>query len=503
MKRTLALLACAALACDARPPIAPPPSAGPDAAPAPAPDAAAAPAVDAGPPPSLEGLQLPAASRALFAASVAGRTWVVVESVASLDLPGGMRTVDASPGFTLDELPLARRMHLAEARDAADLARRVAALTTPARPSARGKDPLEHALVAVKTPADVAALIGPEGVDVVTAWEGAFGQLREHVQSTSVDRSPFVKALPAMAARVGACAEATCVTVDDDGARVVLRGVVRGGAVFLESVELDPPEPGPALSPTAPRLVDKGDPAATERVAKRLGVAGAVIASAPLRAGGAGSVGVVRTAEEGLAMVLADGAFEASADLAIGLLDPKTVEVGFVEADGDGRADVVVFGHASYVKKKSSFARLYASPRTVGSPGRVLQPDPGALFALRPATSLDAARAAALTAPLGAVAKADACRLVLALGDAKSAPRALASGAKLWAYGEPSEAEVSLHPATVAKVVSPSPSSCAELRCDPRRPVCTYVSEPAVEWFWIKQEKGAPKLDVVVRYDGS
>jgi hypothetical protein len=346
---------------------------------------------------------------------------------------GGSRWLALWPVDAPEYAP-AERAKLAEARDAADLSKRIATLGPPKQVAPSAHDNMTAALGAVHGPSDLAPLIGPEGLEVVEVYEGAFARLRERLHSTALFTSPAAALLARAAGRVYTCTQGACNACNDDLKPVRLRYAESGGAWHLTSVELTPPRVGPITSPSAPRGVPNGDVGVTQRLAARLGAPGRVLGSAPLRADGSGSIGVSLAPDGRLVMLLSDGAYEETATLETGLVG--TAKVGFVDSDGDGRTDVVVFGEAEYMKKRSKVARLFLSPREVDAPGRVIRPDAAALFALRGVGSLQAALDASLAVPTGPARK-DACPLVLALGDKKTAPQALARGAKTWAYGEP------------------------------------------------------------------
>lgn len=458
--------------------------------------------------PAVEDLGLPTASRVVLATTWRGKVYVVVESIAALDQPGGLRVVQSLLlGEREQDYSLLQRTRLAEATDEEDLRKRLQALgPAPKEPPYATDQDMVLALRNLRRPSELAAMLSSEGVDVGVSYAASFLQRTVHLGSASLTAAAM-KPLVLVGISVSSCSAAYCSSSDDDGGPVAIHFTrPKGGRATLIDVETSPPAV-PIASPSAPSPVaTSADTTALAQACKRLGKTGRMLASAPLRSDGSGVIGVVARDDGGearLDMVFVDGAWEEALEMDLGLIDPATAKVGFVESDGDGRADVVVFGEASYMKKRSKAARLYLSPRDVGSPGRMAQAERSALFALRGTTSLEAALAAAITLPTGAIPKTEACPIVLALGDKRTAPAALAPGAKTYAYNEPTQPEVSLHKVGLDGVATGYPPTCSDLRCDARRPFCTYADPPSIDWFWLARDKGRLLSTAVVRYDGS
>ncbi len=465
-------------------------------------------------PPKVEVVALPPGVRVLFAAARAGHVEAVVESVAVLDQPAGLRGIwlGAPEGIDMPEAyPLHAIRSLASSRDAAELSRRIAEGPAPGSAPEEG-EPAEERLARVGAVGDLVAFLPRDGVEVLEAYQSTFPRLLERIDVASLPRSPRASSLVAITSHVSDCAQGVCRSADELGRIVIVRYSRTGGSITLRSFELPPTLSPPALS-SAPRLVPAlgsvdapaGGDGGTEAALRELGQASRVKASALLREGG-GRVSLLEPiAREGdrqrLALLVEDGDLVQLSELELGPLDPTTLTSAFVDADGDGRTDLVVQGKAA--GGGAELARLFLTPNDVGEPGRWLSPDPAAMLALRAMTSVQAAARAALLVPRGAIPHAEACQAILSLTDAKAARARLVPGARFFTYDEPSWFEVSARPARLEDVIGELPGACHQITCEPTRPLCTFSYGPETDWFWLSRLGPAVKLSAVARYNGS
>ena len=430
--------------------------------------------------------------------------FVLLESVAVLDQPAGLWGVER---IALHELhaprladPHDRAMAVWGVKNEAALAERV----EKAVPFREGRDAIVRWAAAEKdlkatlagwtTEALLGAAISTDGLDVFRQWQGVFVQPIEHraMGKTGARLLEIVRT----AGTAGSCTAS--VRADGGWCRVYTADGVSHEVLFehasgrwtvralLENV----PAPAPVANPSTPAAVARSTTTSdTEGSHAMLSETGATaVAEARLSAQG-GSVGLMVDPGEpkALVVVVHDGDFVSLEALVTfdGML--AAPELRFADLDGDGRTDVIVRRQQDYGDGKPVFRTdAFLTRRTVeGTHPR----DLAAALAMFHATSADAAVTQALTVPTRGSTRAEVCKLLTSANDGAALAAVSAPGASLLLYDDPLEPTLRPKKRPIASATKDHLSTihddCAELVCDPSRPVCELREEPGLDVFWL------------------
>jgi hypothetical protein len=443
---------------------------------------------------------MPRAARVVSAFRAGKHVVAVLETLAALDQPAGVRGLDATPPI-LPEPTLDERVALSRADEAA--VRTWLAGRGSARPNTL--TPGDRAGLAATLKKGLGALVSAGGVDELETYQGRFSRVAQHLSAEAA-----VKVLRPRAFACGdaaCCDETACTFFDDDGAVAFLLSRV-GDELRATRIASVDRRVRPVSGALEPRRVDPFS--ATERrpdVLVRAGVVGELVAQAPTGRGG--SIGVVRTRGENAVLMLIEEEgplLRALPLLSVGLV-PERLEVAFADLDADGRTDVVLgspVGPPFDERQRGVKAWVpFLVPRTVDEEV-MLFPDVATAPLMFRAASLDAAVSAALRLPPRPVTLREVCPMIQANG--RKYRRGGAGAVPIIGYTEPGSFAVSAHVIERADLSDRGTTAvpCSELTCDRERPVCVWRSPPAVDWYTFGRDaKGKPVLIAAVGYTGS
>jgi hypothetical protein len=449
-----------------------------------------------------------------------GVAYVLLESVAALDQPAGLRGAWIDSGAhpsAFDASPMA----LADVHDVGDLAARVA--HPPAVGSAeRNSVALLATLRAASTStAMLGRALAAEGADVATAWQSIFVQHVGHLEggegpNAMADRPLADHALTLVRAAIAtqACGADSCEAWTDTG-RAVVRFAIQGGRWVIRALIEDAPmggvgavgaEPAAARAPgvSVARVVEAtSDTSGTESLLRaRAREVKEVLGEAPLTAGG-GTIGVGLTDMTPDAPVIAvrEGAAARVFPVDAGSVRAEAIdarwEAAFADVDGDGRTDVVI--HMSGKRPDASpvtWTQVFLAP-AASVQATSVEPDLATSFATMDAADARAAAQVATALETGGVSRDDACRLLSAASTPAGFRRVAVPGARVLLFDQPGMP--TWHPKVVsAAKVAPDDvrglgSHCAELVCSPTRPYCFWTSGADSLHAWFSGQ-GAPRM---------
>ena len=466
--------------------------------------------VKLGSPPAAAPLQLLPVGVRVVDHLVEGKTlYLVVESVAVLGQPAGLRAVIPVvlapgladviwyPGSALPRATTSQILSLAGVANAGDLAARLAAPPPPA------VDGPAFATAAAAAPG-VASMAAPSGVDVYTEWQSTFLEKTGHLDPA---------AFAALADRTGlsqqnfeSCDGPVCGT---SSPRLVVGKA--DGRRIVTALLADPP---PTFTPIAPAAVAETG-AARAAATAALGELyesdpPAVDAAAPFDAEG-GAIGVYEDGGSTVA-VMTDGgwidlshlsSYDASAGAspdasvdASAASAPAGADVRFADFDGDGRTDVLFLSPAP-----TKGALAFRSPRL---PGDGLGEDQPAEHAAHGKPTLAAALAAVLAVPSRGLDSKAACSLLLTARSPAGFARVALPGARVWQMSNAGE----LFDELLGSHAGSDPElgqGCPQLDCDPMRPICTNqggFTGMEYEIYFFTFVDGAPRLADAMFYNG-
>jgi hypothetical protein len=458
----------------------------------------------------------PTAVRVVGATAQGDVSYVLLESLAALDQPGGLHGVwidarDATSPF--DASPLA----LADIHDLADLQQRLKA--PPHRASEQEAATVAAALHAASAsgPALLRAA-SSAGIDVGVVWQSLFAQVTGHLDAHSpLDSAVLERALSIVRSALStrACGVDACEAWTDRG-RAVLRFALEDGKCVLRSI-LEDAQAGQPAHPTtdqqARHLVESSpDTSATASVlASHMRGATRVIGEAAL-AGSGGTIGVgLGDSAPGLpVVVVSEAGTSRFFPLPIGALRASTTRsewgAAFADVDGDGRTDVVlrmsaVRGDGSGVTWAQAFL---APPPSVQA--SILSPDLVSALALMDASDATAAARAAISIPALAVTHEEACRILASASTPAGFRRTASAAARLLLFQEPGLPTWRPKVVPASQVAADQTSSlgahCAELACDATRPYCVWSGGTDSLHVWFGRRDDRLELVGAADYDG-
>jgi hypothetical protein len=479
--------------------------------------------------------------------------YLLLDSVALLDQPAGMRAVWFDGFGSPSPLTLAPPSALRDVGDLDELARRVDATRAAAAqenasdpPTPAEEDPPYGALMAAskkaaKSEAALAAGISEQGVDFYAEWQATFRKLEERAateRALSTPRGRQIAGLLKDVIKSDRCEGDACEAETDLG-RAALRFAPEKGKWAIRAVEREAvPVRGPA--PTVAHAVPQtGSLAATKSVLReQVRRTKEILGEAPLQTGprargdGSATIGVAVTDldEGGLAAVLHDGDYARVLPLAsLGPVAAELVderwEARFADVDGDGRTDAVVRGSGRGSDGAPlAFAQVLLTP-PASVQGDEMTVDHASDVAVLQATTVDLAVQAALAVPSRGVSVEEACSLLgrLHWTSAKDDLRAIATDdARVLAFDDPSLPTWRARVVPIADVDADdirqtslvrahydweSGRRCKELVCAPGRPVCWVADGVWAEYFWFawpgaEGPAAKPKLQAAAFWSG-
>ncbi|MGD0528096.1 MAG: hypothetical protein ABSE49_23380, partial [Polyangiaceae bacterium] len=438
----------------------------------------------------------PAGVRVLGGIVDGGVAYVLLESVAVLDQPGGLRGVwidGGSRASPFDGSP----MGLADVADAAALAARVA------HPPAVGSS--ERTAVALLSTLRAAGASAPmlaralaaEGADVGVAWQATFLQHIGRLDGEGTAPSPLAdRALTIVraAATTQACGADSCEAWTDTG-HAIVRFVVQGGRWVVRAVIEDAPVTR-APPAGAPRAVPAAaDSASTEALLRaRAREVKQVLGEAPLTtSGGTIGVGLTDLAPDAPVLALREGNAARVFPIDAGTVRAEAAEArweaAFADVDGDGRTDVVV----RMTGKRPDGSPLAWTQAFLAPPASVeatsVEADLVTSLATMDAADVRAAVQAATSLPGSGVAHDDACRVLTAASTPAGFRKVASSDARVLLFDEPGMPTWRPKVVPAAKIgaddVRGLGAHCAELVCNPARPYCAWTSgaDSLHAWF--------------------
>jgi hypothetical protein len=458
----------------------------------------------------------PAAVRVVGALQRNGVAYVLVESIAALDQPGGLRAV----WIEANEQPSpfeASPMSLADVHDMDELAARLE--RTPAG-AGNGSERNAASLLATlraasMSPVMLARSLASEGADVETSWQSVFALRTARLSEDSASRSAAAtRALAIVRAALAtpACGADACEAWGEDG-HAVVRFAVEGGRWVLRAVIEDAPVAHLPRGTAQSRTVDSvAEPRFTEAVLRAGGRAvRQVLGEAPLGPG-AGTIGVAMTdgAPDIPFVVVREGAaarlFAVDAGgIRAAVVDPRW-EAAFADVDGDGRTDVVVRMNARRVDGGPLVwtQAFLAPPPSVQASS--LQADLASALATMDAPDALAAARAASSLPIRGVTREEACRLLSAATTPAGFRRVAAPDARLLLFDEPGmptwRPKVVPADKIAADDVRGLGMHCAELSCERTRPYCSWSGGADSTHFWFAWRDGRVEIAGAADYQG-
>jgi hypothetical protein len=469
----------------------------------------------------------PVGVRVVGASVDQGIAYVLLETLAVLDQPAGLRGVwiDA-PGRAspFEASPLA----LGDVATLDDLASRLAH-PPPQAPADGGSGDLQAALLAASaSPEALSRSIPDDGVDLEVSWQGLFRQktgklgkndavavpARPAASADAQGRSATDRLLSILREALGthACGPDACEAFSDRG-RSVVRFVSQSGHWFVKAVVEDAPAAHSKSGTEPARLVEVSADTAgtTELLRARVRDVGRVLGQAPLDANG-GTIGVALTdsVPDAPLVVVREGAASRFIALETGSVpapaNDASWESAFADVDGDGRTDVVIRSATTRADGPPlSWTQVFLAPQP-SVQATSMEADLASSLSTMDAPDAKAGASAAVGIPSRAVAHADACRLLAAAGTPAGFRRVTSPDAKLLLFQEPGR------PTWRPKVVMPAKvaadqvrvfaAHCGELVCDEARPYCSSTATADSQHVWFGWRAGKLEIVGAADYDG-
>ncbi len=437
----------------------------------------------------------PTGVRVLGGVVDAGVAYVLLESVAVLDQPAGLRGVwidGGSRASPFDGSP----MGLADVTDAAALAARVAH-PPPVGSTERTAVALLSTLRAAGASAPMLArALAAEGADVGVAWQSTFLQRIGRLDGEGTAPSPLADralAIVRAAATTQACGADSCEAWTDTG-HAIVRFAVQGGRWVVRALIEDAPlTRAPATG--APRAVPPAaDTASTEALLRaRARDVKQLLGEAPLTAsGGTIGVGLTDLTPDAPVLALREGNAARVFPIDAGTVRAEAAEAhwdaAFADVDGDGRTDVVVrmTGKRPDGSPVAWTQAFLAPPASVQA--TAVEADLVTSLATMDAADVRAAVQAATSLPAGGVAHDDACRVLGAASTPAGFRKVASADARVLLFDEPGMPTWRPKIVPVAKLgaddVRGLGAHCAELVCNQGRPYCAWTSGPDSLHAW-------------------
>jgi len=460
----------------------------------------------------------PAGVRVLGGVVEHGTTYVLLESLAVLDQPAGLRATwidGAERSSPFEASPLA----LSGVTDVADLGSRVQNRPQIITPEG-GTGTLLATLHAASTSSEaLVRSLSAEGADLYVAWQSLFLERSGHVDRGETSPGPTTeRALAIVRDALGtqACGPDTCEAWSDRG-RAVVRFAPEGGRWVVRALIEDAPAsrtsaPSTAANPAHEVEASTTEDATAEVLRARVRETKQLLGEAPLASTG-GTIGVALTdaAPDAPCVVVREGASARLFPLDVGAVRAEANEVtwsvGFADVDGDGRTDVALRMNATRADGAPlAWTQVFLAPPPSIQASSVDPDLPSAFVAMNTPDAKAAARAAASLPPHG-VPHDDACRLLSAASTPAGFRRVSSADARLLLFQEPGRPTWRPKIVTRDKVASDQvrglSAHCAELSCSATRPYCAWASATDSEHAWFGWgSDGTLELMGAADYDG-
>lgn len=476
--------------------------------------------------------QWPTAVRVLGGVNEGGVTYVLLETVAALDQPGGLRGVwidDGARRSPFDTSPLA----LADVHDLDGLAARVGHPSILGTAERNAAALLATLRAASPSAGALARALANEGTDFGVVWQSTFVQKLGHLDgqgaapSSLTDRALSIvrSALETQACGVDAC-EAW-----GDSTHAVVRFVVQSGRWVIRWILEDASPRGASAAPSAasppasctppspptpsrpgPRVVDgAADPAATTALLHaRARTVVRVLGEAALTSGG-GTIGVGLTdlAPDAPVVAVQDGAASQTfvIDEAAGRKpwSDERWDAAFADVDGDGRTDVVLRMEGTRGGTPAAWTQVFLAPLP-SVQTTALRADLASALVLLDAPDVRGAAQLAASLPSRTVSRDEACRLIATASTPAGFRRVALPGARLLRFEQPGM------PTWLPKIVPSSKlvaddvrglaAHCAEMTCSDTRPYCAWSGSTDAQHVWFGMREGDLAISGAADYDG-
>ena len=463
----------------------------------------------------------PAGVRVLGGVVNRGTTYVLLESLAVLDQPAGLRAawIDGIEGTERLSPFEASPLALSGVADVADLGVRV--LHPPQVVTLDGgAGTLLATLHACGASSEaLVRTLSTEGADVDVAWQSLFLERAGHIGRGETPPGPMAeRALDIVREALGtqACGPDTCEAWSDRGRAVVLFALEDGRWAVRALIEDAPASrisaPSTGAGPAREVEASTTGDATAEVLRARVREVKQLLGEAPLTATG-GTIGVALTdaAPDAPCIVVREGVSARLFPLDVGAVRSETNDaawsVGFADVDGDGRTDVALRMNTTRADGSPlSWTQVFLAPAASMQASSVDPDLPSALVTMSAPDAKAAARAAASLPPRG-VPHDDACRLLSTARTPTGFRRVASADACLLLFQDPGRPtwrpKVVTRDKIAADQVRGLGAHCADLSCSATRPYCAWASATDSEHAWFGWGSDG-KLEIVgaADYDG-
>jgi hypothetical protein len=455
----------------------------------------------------------PTAVRVVGGVREGGITYVLLETLAALDQPGGLRGVWIDGGAhrsPFETSPLA----LAGSRDIDDLEARVKQPSMLGSAERNAVSLVATLRAASASAGTLAKALATDGVDVSDVWQSMFVHPVGHLDGQGAAPSALTDRVLAVvrgALETQACGVDACEAWTDAG-HAVVRFVVQGGRWVIRWILEDASVARASAAPGPRHTVEpSGDAEATTALLHaRAREIVRVVGEAPLASSG-GSIGVGLTdlAPDAPVIAVREGAASRTFVVdAIAARKPWTDEkwdAAFADVDGDGRTDVVLRLEGTRGGTPASWTQVFLAPPP-SIQGKTLAPDLASSFAVMDAPDVRTAATLAAGLPARPVTRDEACRLIAAASTPAGFRRVASGDARVLRFDQPGL------PTWLPKIVPSAKvgaddvrglgAHCAEMTCSPTRPYCAWSGGTDSQHVWFGVRDGDLAITGAADYEG-
>jgi hypothetical protein len=460
----------------------------------------------------------PTGVRVLGGVERSGVAYVLMESLAVLDQPAGLRGVwtglaDRAAAPPTDASPLA----FDDVTEVADIAARLDSMPPPAASLERNAGTLLETLRAASaSPQALVRELPKEGADLQTAWQTVFVRTVAHIGAGggAPDKEVADRALGLVRDVLGtqACGLDECEAWTDKG-RSVVRFESRDGRWMIRSLIEDATVTPAAAGRTPAREVESSPDADATRalLEMRVNDVRQILGQAPLDAEG-DTIGVALTdaSPDSPSLALREGLAGRVFGLDVGPVrahvQDATWDASFADVDGDGRTDVALHMRGSRADGTPlAWTQVFlAPPPSVQSSS--VEPDLASAFAVMDAPDARSAARIAASLPARAVTREEACKVLASATTLAGFHRAATPTARLLLFQEPGRPTWRPKVVPLAKIAAGDvhgfAAHCAEMTCDRTRPYCSYSVPGDSLHVWFAWTGGRLAIEGVADYSG-